>query len=71
MSSQAAEAASVAQAKLDTATVSARGEESGWPAKQQPGAGSKAFSKQGVGASIVAGAGGAKKKLVIKLKKKP
>eukprot|EP00752_Nemacystus_decipiens_P011322 g10061.t2 len=60
-----------AQSELDTATTSARGSASGWPAKQQPGAGNKAFSKQGVGTSVVAGAGGAKKKLVIKLKKKP
>lgn len=85
-SCQAAEAelkgASAAQAEFDTAAspescgkpaaaLSARGTGTGWPAKQQPGAGRKAFSKQGPETSAVAGAGGAKKKLVIKLKKKP
>lgn len=48
----------------------------GWPAtQQQPGAGTKGFPKQGgvlagAGAAVGAG-GGSKKKMVIKLKKKP
>ena len=61
----------MAQAKLDTTPAMPATGATGWPAKQQSGAGSKAFSKQGVGASATSGAGGGKKKLVIKLKKKP
>lgn len=77
--------ASAAQAKLDTAASSdsssktsataVPGTGTAWPAtqQQQSGAVTKAFTKQGVRGGVLVGAaaGGPKKKMVIKLKKKP